>query len=420
MKQTKHEKKHARSENQHRRKIGLINRLLNSLFDSTVETPFDVLLSHFRVFILVFNILTISISIVLATIKMVQHDGVVIQALLGCCLILYATMIVILVIFFAQESSHKAAKRKATFWTVNKKKVLSMLKILATVLNLTTSIILVTATAPNLSGIFEILIFAYSIAMIVISSLMLTYRSYKLTRAIILHKATEQQAKTNELHLQKRRQMYVYLQHQLRELQEFFHDLDAKYEALEEKLERNFQHAKRPDDMPVLAILRDDQYPDNGIDHIRDIVRGIVVNSHGKVAILKIDGKEDIFGPRKYFELPGGGANDGETLNEAVVREIREELGLLVEPTHRLGRVDDFYNILKRENHTYYFICKVVGKGEMERTDFEKQVIDKVMWVTFEKAIKLYDNMPDKLLSRLVKNREAPVLRLAQHELDHR
>jgi len=40
---------------------------------------------------------------------------------------------------------------------------------------------------------------------------------------------------------------------------------------------------------------------------------------------------------RGVFTLPGGGVEAGETLHEAVVREVREETGLVVEPLGLAG-----------------------------------------------------------------------------------
>lgn len=57
------------------------------------------------------------------------------------------------------------------------------------------------------------------------------------------------------------------------------------------------------------------------------VVAGIVHNA-GKFLVLKRSSSEDIF-PNKW-ELPSGKVDFGEDPNEALVREIKEETGMLV------------------------------------------------------------------------------------------
>jgi len=63
---------------------------------------------------------------------------------------------------------------------------------------------------------------------------------------------------------------------------------------------------------------------------------------HGAVAVLCEEGRflvirrsAHVVAPRKFC-FPGGGLEPGETDRDAVVREIREELGLEVRPIQRL------------------------------------------------------------------------------------
>ena len=72
--------------------------------------------------------------------------------------------------------------------------------------------------------------------------------------------------------------------------------------------------------------LKDLEYPFLGVTHTREIVRGIVLNEDNKVAILKIE-RDDIFGKTHYYETPGGGVNEDEDINKAIIREIKEETG---------------------------------------------------------------------------------------------
>lgn len=67
---------------------------------------------------------------------------------------------------------------------------------------------------------------------------------------------------------------------------------------------------------------------------------------------------------RHYFAFPGGGVDEGESPQEAAIREAEEELGILVEVEQKVAEV--FFN----GNMQHYFLVKKLsgefgtGKGE--------------------------------------------------------
>jgi 8-oxo-dGTP diphosphatase len=165
--------------------------------------------------------------------------------------------------------------------------------------------------------------------------------------------------------------------------------------------------------MKVLLTLLDEEYPFTGFNHIREIVRALVLDEKGQVAVHVVE-RDDRFGKQTYFETPGGGVDEGETPEEALKRECREELGYEIEVISEIGEVDDAYNLIGRQNHNRYYLAKrmsFVGKHFVSPGD---SFIKKTLWVSLDEAIVLYEKMPDHLVSRLVKNRELPIFRLAK------
>jgi len=165
--------------------------------------------------------------------------------------------------------------------------------------------------------------------------------------------------------------------------------------------------------MNLFAELKDDQYPFEYIDHTRLIARAVVYNQEGKIALNKIHNK-DIFGVRDYYELPGGGIQQGETTAQAVVREIREEVGYEAMVTHELGEVSDYYNLIHRHNRNFFFLAKANSFVGQTLEPDELIMIEKVVWVTIDEAINLYENTSDKLVSMLVRQRELPIIKMAK------
>ncbi|MGI6714126.1 MAG: NUDIX domain-containing protein [Bacilli bacterium] len=161
--------------------------------------------------------------------------------------------------------------------------------------------------------------------------------------------------------------------------------------------------------MKILGKFIDDQYPNNGHDSLRVSARAVVLNNEGKIALTHIQA-DDKFGHRDYYELPGGGVKPGESVYQAVQREILEELGVKTRLIAEIGEVHDFYNLIKQENRSLYFLLQVGEYCDSHLEERESHLIKEIIWVSFEEALELYKNMQNVLVGRLVQQRELPVL----------
>lgn len=162
--------------------------------------------------------------------------------------------------------------------------------------------------------------------------------------------------------------------------------------------------------MKIILELTDDQYPFREIRRVRDSCRGVVLDQNGNIALTHLYKEHDAFGGRDYYELPGGGRKDGETPLAAAMREMEEELGVKVELVKELGIVHDFYNLIFQENYSYYYLFKVVSYTSAHLEERERGLIDRIEWVSIDKAINYYEAFTNNGVGLLVKRRELPIL----------
>lgn len=164
--------------------------------------------------------------------------------------------------------------------------------------------------------------------------------------------------------------------------------------------------------------LTDGEWEYNGSTHDRHIVRAIVYDDEGYFYFVRVD-RDDDFGRAKVIETSGGGVEKGEDLSQALKRELIEELGVEVEVITKIGVVSDYYNLIKRHNINNYFLCRVISLGESHLTEDEEKIFHlSTMKITYEDALKEYENNLSSRLGRLIRQRELPILLRAKEILE--
>ena len=161
--------------------------------------------------------------------------------------------------------------------------------------------------------------------------------------------------------------------------------------------------------MRLLYQLKDHQYHDNGFNHTRSICRAVLVNQENKICLIHVVG-DDIFGHRDYYETPGGGQENHETLISTIKRELLEEVGASINKIIEIGRVIDYYNLIYRENNNHYYLC-FLDKLDTPQggTNLEQELFQELVWVDIDEGIRLMKTSEGKI-AELVKAREIPIL----------
>lgn len=114
--------------------------------------------------------------------------------------------------------------------------------------------------------------------------------------------------------------------------------------------------------------------------------RGIIIEN-GKI-LLSYEKNTGV------YMSPGGGLEDGETLDDCCIRELREETGCEVRPIKHFIIINEYcFETLYVSN---YFICEKVGKSEQSLTEIEVEHGITPVWVELEKAFEIFGEYASK------------------------
>lgn len=157
-------------------------------------------------------------------------------------------------------------------------------------------------------------------------------------------------------------------------------------------------------------------YDPNGSVFVRNSVRAII-RKDDKVLLAYSTVKG-------YYQFPGGGIEDGETHEQALIREVKEETGYTVIP----DSIMEFGHVLRRnkdldienaifEQDNFYYFCEVEDTpGETSYVDYEITDGYTPVWIAPFEASKVnhYNNPSDK--DRFLVRRDEKVLDLVDLE----
>lgn len=164
--------------------------------------------------------------------------------------------------------------------------------------------------------------------------------------------------------------------------------------------------------MKRLLTLDSQNYTDEMPVFEKHTVRAVIIRD-GLIAMQQSGTGE--------YKIPGGGVENGESREETLIREVREETGLLVMPEtiKEIGEIlelreDLFTPGIKYICHSYFYLCDAREETvETEMTESEIMKGFHPVWASFEEIVRTNERVGQAVCSE----RDTSFIRLLKEGL---
>lgn len=162
--------------------------------------------------------------------------------------------------------------------------------------------------------------------------------------------------------------------------------------------------------MQTLAIFNNENVSEEESRNfrIRKAVRGVVIDKDKNIALLHHIEKD-------WYAIPGGGVEQEENFEQAIIRECKEEIGCDIQIMSFLGKTFEYRKSRGSINESEGFIATIVGEKGLPFIDDETND-STIIWVSITEAITLMKNTPkqDELYDQYCIERDLVFLKKAQ------
>ncbi|MGB7957828.1 MAG: NUDIX domain-containing protein [Minisyncoccia bacterium] len=156
--------------------------------------------------------------------------------------------------------------------------------------------------------------------------------------------------------------------------------------------------------MKTILTIRDKDFgldfPDPPVYQERGAARAVVFDGDRKIALLHVT-------KLHYHKLPGGGIEKGESVEDALQRELSEEIGCSVKNVRELGIIEEFRNKFLLHQLSYCFLADLDGEKGAPHLE-QDEIADgfETVWLNIKDAIRALEDEAD------VKDYEGKFIRL--------